>query len=171
MWLSYPIIGNVPLSITPDTVFSGLDPQTTNGSRFCLPYSIPSEVRLHSPAPAWHLDQLILPIFKLKVLKIYIYIYMYKRQAGVEVVLSSPLISPFSIFQGGLERFRGGSVWGLYFCSSPHYPLQKHPLLQKTSVVSPRCLSTRTETQAGAEKYNNAELTRSDSRRLTLWED
>lgn len=45
-------------------------------------------------------------------------------------------------FSGGLERLRG-SVWGLYFCSSPHYPLHfsSNILSSKPSVVCPHCLS------------------------------
>lgn len=83
----------------------------------------------------------------------------------------SPLRFAF-YFSGSLERFRG-SVWGLYFCSSPHYPLL---LLFKPSAPPNSQSSVHTGSHphgntSQAEKYNNAELTRSDSWRLTLSED
>lgn len=88
-------------------------------------------LRLHSPAPAWHVDQLILPISNRKVLKMHIYIYMCKCQTGVEV-LSSPQTSPFfSIFQGGLERFRGISLRFIFLLLSTLSP-SKTPSPPKT---------------------------------------
>lgn len=166
MWLSHPVIGNVPLSITPDTVWPELALQTTNGSICCCLI-----------APALSLALILLSSVLLHLLYILMSCVYHLMQREMQKVFrftpkqvpdssrNCPLLRFALYFPGGLERLRG-SVWGLYFC--PLFTLSsslpsKLPLLQTLSHHSAPL--ARKETGARLKKYNNEELTGSDSRK------
>lgn len=161
MWLSYPIRGNVPPSITPDTVWPELALQTTNGSICCLiGPALSLALILSSPSSTLHLEELCIPSDakgNAESLQI-------DSQTSAKQQLSSPQIC--FVFSRWLRKIKGISLRFIFFAPSSHYPLHfpsKLPLLQTLSHQSAPLACT--ETGARLKKYNNEKLTGSDSRK------